>query len=71
MLPMFLLDEKLDPVEIFGVQVMAVIIIFNWTAFFTFLICKFIDVTIGINITLKHEKFGLDKIEHGETAMNL
>jgi len=37
----------------------------------TYLICFFIDKTLGINITLIEESKGLDKIEHGEAVYNL
>jgi len=54
-----------------GIQSISILIVFFWTALFTFLICLFVDKTVGINIDSTIDLKGLDFVEHGEKAVNM
>jgi len=51
-----------------GYQLLGVVVAVAWSAFFTFVILKFINATVGLKVTLDEEEKGLDLVEHGEVA---
>lgn len=55
----------------FGVQAIAVLSVFVWTALVSFIILKLIDATIGLRVPADEETQGLDQTQHEETGYNL
>lgn len=71
LVPIFCLDSFIAVPEknrgiLFGWQLLAGIIIWVWTFCFSFLLMKLCDRIVGVNISVRAEKLGLDLIEHGE-----
>ena len=54
--------------RLLGIQVLAVVVAGAWAGFWTFVIAKIIDKTMGLKITSDEEEKGLDLVEHGEFA---
>lgn len=54
-----------------GVQALAVIVTIAWSALFTYLILKLIDMCIGIRVDQDQEQEGLDLVLHEEKGYNL
>ena len=51
-----------------GVQCLAVLATVAWSGFFSFLILKLLDATIGLRVTADIEVQGLDLALHDETG---
>jgi Amt family ammonium transporter len=52
-------------------QIIAVAVVWIYSAVVTFLILKLIDVTIGLRVEEREEVLGLDSTQHGEVAYQL
>lgn len=50
------------------VQSLGVLVVFIWTIATTTMLFKLVDVTVGLRVTPKHEKSGLDTTEHAATT---
>ena len=50
-----------------GAQVAGILFAFFWAFTFTLVICKVIDLTIGMRVSEEDEEMGLDSSIHGET----
>lgn len=48
-----------------GVQALALLTIGVWTVIVSFIILKFIQMTLGLRVSLEEEIIGADIIEHG------
>jgi len=55
--------------QLFRWQLFAGIIIWVWTFVISWLLMRFCDMIVGVNISLRAERLGLDLIEHGEYAV--
>jgi ammonium transporter, Amt family len=55
----------------FVTQIVAVAVVWIYSAVVTFLILKLIDVTIGLRVEEREEVLGLDTTQHGEVAYQL
>jgi len=51
-----------------GVQALAVGVTILWSAFFSYLILKALDLLIGLRVTKDQEQQGLDIATHEETG---
>ena len=52
-------------------QLIAVAVVWVYSAAVTLLILKLIDVTIGLRVEEREEVLGLDSSQHGEVAYQL
>lgn len=51
-----------------GIQAVGILAVLAWVLASSFLVFKLIDVTVGLRVSGKEEKIGLDKSEHGTSA---
>ena len=49
-------------------QILAVLLIVTWTAFWTFVLMLIIKHTVGTNVDRKTDRIGLDLVFHDEVA---
>ena len=49
-------------------QILAVLLIVTWTAFWTFVLMVIIKHTVGTNVDRKTDRIGLDLVFHDEVA---
>jgi len=56
-----------SPVQL-GYQILGVVVGVLWAAFWTFVILKIIEVTVGLKVSEEEEERGLDAVEHNEVA---
>lgn len=59
--------SKSDGWHQLSIQLYGIAVIAGWTAFATYVICKGIDLTIGLRVSADVEFAGLDQYLHGET----
>ncbi|MFU8926123.1 ammonium transporter [Acinetobacter puyangensis] len=62
--------EGLQFVPQFFAQMIGIIVTIVYSAFFTWLIFKIIDLTVGLRVSEEHEEQGLDLSDHNERAYN-
>ncbi|MGD7035794.1 ammonium transporter [Methylotuvimicrobium buryatense] len=62
------LDEGVSIMDQVGVQALAVGVTILWSAFFSYLILKALDLLIGLRVTKDQEQQGLDIATHEETG---
>lgn len=60
---------KLTPVFPYkAIQLLGIVVVVVWSAFWTFVLLKCMEWTVGIALSPEEEEEGLDKLEHGEKA---
>ncbi|MEE9336921.1 MAG: ammonium transporter [Methylococcaceae bacterium] len=62
------LAEGVSIVDQVGVQALAVVVTICWSAIFSYIILKIIDLLIGLRVTEEEEVVGLDIVLHEETG---
>lgn len=62
------LAEGVSIMDQVGVQALAIAVTLSWSAIFTYLILKLLDLCIGIRVTADEEQQGLDIVLHEETG---
>ena len=60
------LPEGVSIMDQFGVQALAVVVTILWSAVFSYLILKVVDMVIGVRVTSEEEMLGLDLSLHEE-----
>ncbi|MGZ8165368.1 MAG: ammonium transporter, partial [Methylobacter sp.] len=62
------LPEGVSIMEQVGIQALAIIVTIAWSALFSYLILKLLDILIGLRVTGDEEMQGLDIVLHEETG---
>ena len=62
------LAEGVSIIDQVGIQALAVVVTIVWSAFFSYIILKMLDILIGIRVTSDEEVQGLDISLHEETG---
>ncbi len=62
------LAEGVSIADQVGVQALAVVVTIGWSAIFSYIILKIIDLLIGLRVTEEEEVVGLDIVLHEETG---
>jgi len=62
------LAEGVSMMDQVGVQALAIVVTGSWSAFFSYLILKLLDLWMGIRVTADEEQQGLDIVLHEETG---
>jgi len=62
------LQDGISIIDQVSIQALAILVTASWSAFFSFLILKFLDKWIGLRVTPDEEVEGLDNALHEETG---
>ena len=62
------LSEGVSIADQVSLQALAIVVTLGWSAFFSYLILKLIDKTIGLRVSSDEEVQGLDVVLHEETG---
>ncbi|MCF6204762.1 MAG: ammonia channel protein, partial [Methylococcaceae bacterium] len=62
------LAEGVSIADQVGVQALAIVVTICWSAIFSYIILKIIDLLIGLRVTEEEEVVGLDIVLHEETG---
>ena len=52
-------------------QAVSVLVTIAWTGVISYILFKFVDITVGLRVTEEVEREGLDTVEHGERAYHM
>lgn len=55
------------PVVRLGIQMYGIVTCGGWSAFVSYFLLKFVDMLLGLRVTVHDEEVGLDETQHGET----